>query len=323
MPLSAFINSLYLFAALALAVFILTGLLVNNRAERREELKTIAASLLDSPAVIQGVWIVILMMRIGIELPFSILSVPEGKPFTPDMGLLKIAIAAIILFPVNLLLRHKANTAADSRGAWRVSTTVISTFLMANLIINHLTHEAGSNSGIPMLSYTDDVVFLILFTTFLLLMLLSVLTTGRQPMGMKIFGLAAWWLLATVMVAGLFTALFITAKYTLGWLFEQPFMEAVMSWGIKLSPALIIAILTAYMLRKAIRTKKAACIAPAFLLCLPPLFVCFYYFATVESHSFSAAVIAFIVHLFSLLLLAIWMAFFEGTAPGYLKKSTS
>jgi hypothetical protein len=138
----------YLFAALSLAVFVLTGLLINNRQQRATELKTIALFFLIAPMVLQGVWLVIMVVHIGLHFPFYMMDWQNGDNKALPFGMVFSLLAGLLLLGGNILLWRLALPATSRlyRRCWQALGFVLGCCLLVNLVLNYFWHGWGQRA---------------------------------------------------------------------------------------------------------------------------------------------------------------------------------
>lgn len=314
MPEFGFLTTVYWLAALAMVVALLTGLIVNNKAQRQWELKVVGRCLLNAPLVLQGVWVVMLTIRVAISLLLDLWQLLQDGEITTNTALLKVLITATLLLPLNMMLLHKALNTRNplAAGTWQLASFVLASFLLVNLALNYFYCEGISRTPAPLLHYTNNGIFCIAsLPASLLLIVIAVSPQARKNALLKYGGPAVGWCVALVLAPIAIALILLLLKYTVGRLFNLDGSQAVMAQAIPLAMVALVVLLNGYTFVKALRTKAPAIIIPATLLCLLPPLLCIYYLLTLSSHNIFVTVISFIINLLALLLFAVIQAFIK------------
>jgi hypothetical protein len=301
---------IYLLAAIALVVHILSVAITDRKEERQQEWWALRISVANAPLVLQGVWLTMIAVWLVFGFPFNYFQLAEKGPLAAYGGTLKTLLAAGLLMALNAWLLHKANTTErPAQTGWQLLHFLVGCALLTNLALNYFYHDG--NGPAPWVDYTSPLVLGILCVASLLFCL-PLLRKKAGPPTIALYMGWAWSLLMAVLLVGLLLAgLWWAAKHALGWLFDLPFWEPLFNVAIRLAPVGIMALLNVRLLRKAIRTKHWLVMVTAAIFCWIPWCVCAYYCLTLATNGFFAVMLSFIIHLLCLLALAIMLAFVQ------------
>jgi hypothetical protein len=306
------IRNIYFFIAAAFTIYIVTGLLTEDKPGRIAWLKTVAKILLASPVVLYSTCVLLLFIRHIIDFFIAVPGFFMIPGFEYDASFFKIFFTSVMLMPLCTVPLHYARRAAGAAaGAWYLLSIIIASLLTFNLAVNYITNGIQAAVANPLLSYTSNFVFF--FCGLLCLAIIGRLLfagTHNSKALLRHYTVAALFAAVYSLLLGTAAMLLKGTGYLFQWLTSIAAVDTFMEWGIKTLPLLLTGAMNVYVVAKAFRTREISYVIMACLLGITPFLAALYYLLSLgEAAGLIHIVVVFIVNLFALLLLSILLVF--------------